>query len=194
MQIINYQDQISQQTWYNCKLKSWVGYISTYSYSSTLGYNSNHTTMLFSRVIIQQCFSKDNQCLIIPTMKSHDSTFSVTDKQSLLSWIPVSLFFSKLLSRFLKGFSQFHRIGGFMLIPDRPGTPPYKLQDKKSSRACNHARCHVLSCSGPYLPVEASSGAATCAAAPNLASLPRRALVLPHVSRLWTSPPCRGGI
>jgi hypothetical protein len=34
-------------------------------------FKDNHSTMFFSTIIIQQC-------LTIPTMKSYDSTFSVT--------------------------------------------------------------------------------------------------------------------
>jgi hypothetical protein len=47
---------------------------------------------------------------------------------------------------------------------------------------------------GPRLLAELSFGAATRSSAPDLASLPRWAPALPHVSQLRTSPPCRGGL
>jgi hypothetical protein len=33
-----------------------------------------------------------------------------------------------------------------------------------------------------------------CAVTPDLASMPRGALVLPRILRPWTLPPCRGGL
>jgi hypothetical protein len=45
-------------------------------------------------------------------------------------------------------------------------------------------RCHVSRGSGPLLPTVESSGAAMCPMASDLASLPGRASVLPHVLHL----------
>jgi hypothetical protein len=48
--------------------------------------------------------------------------------------------------------------------------------------------------SGPCLPVREGSGTATCHTAPDLASLLEKALMLSRVTRLWTPPPCSGGL
>jgi hypothetical protein len=45
-------------------------------------------------------------------------------------------------------------------------------------------RCHMSYCSGPHLPTKVGFDAATCPMAPDLASLLRWALTLPHVLRL----------
>jgi hypothetical protein len=55
-------------------------------------------------------------------------------------------------------------------------------------------RCHVSHGSGSCLPAWEGSGATTCPAAPNPASLLKRVLVLPHIPRLWILPPCSGGL
>jgi hypothetical protein len=47
---------------------------------------------------------------------------------------------------------------------------------------------------GPYLPAKMRSGAATCPVAPDLASLLRRDLALPHVLWLWALLPRQGGL
>jgi hypothetical protein len=53
--------------------------------------------------------------------------------------------------------------------------------------------CHVCYSFRPHLPTEeVGYGATTCPVAPNLASLARRAPVLPRVLRPQTSPPCGG--
>jgi hypothetical protein len=52
----------------------------------------------------------------------------------------------------------------------------------------------VLHGFGPRLPAQKGSSAVTCPTAPNHAFLLRRALVLPHVTRLRTPPPCSGGL
>jgi hypothetical protein len=97
-------------------------------------------------------------------------------------------------------------------VPCRPGAPTYKLQDKTRSRTCIHApppaiwlrtplpyrgelrRCYVSSGSGPCLPAEVSSDAATCSVAPDLASWLRWAPAPPRVLRLRTSLPCWDGL
>jgi hypothetical protein len=53
---------------------------------------------------------------------------------------------------------------------------------------------HVSLNSRPRLPVEVGFGAAIRPMSPNPASKIRRAPVLPRVSRLQTSIPCRGGL
>jgi hypothetical protein len=55
-------------------------------------------------------------------------------------------------------------------------------------------RCHIRCSFGPHLPAEVDSGATTCPAASDLASLLRRASTLPRVSQLRTSLPCWGGL
>jgi hypothetical protein len=56
-------------------------------------------------------------------------------------------------------------------------------------------RCrHVSHGSEPRLPAREGSGAAMCPTAPDPASLLRRALVLPRVARLLTSPSCSAGL
>jgi hypothetical protein len=50
-------------------------------------------------------------------------------------------------------------------------------------------RCHVSYAFGPHLPTEVGSDAATCHMAPDLTSQLRRALTLPRVLWLQTSPP-----
>jgi hypothetical protein len=50
-------------------------------------------------------------------------------------------------------------------------------------------RYHTGCSFGPHLPAEVSSGAATCPMAPDLTSLPRWALALPHVTWLQALPP-----
>jgi hypothetical protein len=77
---------------------------------------------------------------------------------------------------------------GPLSIPYRLGTPAYRLQVKTRSRMC----CHVSSSSELRLPTEEGSSAAICPSALDLASLLMRALVLPHVLWLRTSPPYRG--
>jgi hypothetical protein len=54
--------------------------------------------------------------------------------------------------------------------------------------------CHVSNGSGPRLPVEVGSDAATCPATPDLASRLRWVPTLPRVLWLWTSPPSSGGL
>jgi hypothetical protein len=71
-------------------------------------------------------------------------------------------------------------------VPYRPGTLAYRIQVKTKSMTCYH----VSSTSGPRLPVEEGSGAATCPISLSLAFLPRRTLVIPCVPRLWTLSPC----
>jgi hypothetical protein len=56
---------------------------------------------------------------------------------------------------------------------------------------CGVWRCHVSCSSGPHLPAEAGSSAATCPIASNLASLPGWALVLP--CRFGTLLPAKEG-
>jgi hypothetical protein len=53
---------------------------------------------------------------------------------------------------------------------------------------------HVSCSLGPRLPTEEGSGAAMCLAAPDLASLLRKAPVLSCVMLPQTSLPCRGGL
>jgi hypothetical protein len=55
-------------------------------------------------------------------------------------------------------------------------------------------RCHVPRSSGFGLSAQEGFGAAMCPAAPDLASLLRKALALPHVLQLWDPPPCLGGL
>jgi hypothetical protein len=54
--------------------------------------------------------------------------------------------------------------------------------------------CHVPCGSGPYLPTEVGSSAATCHTAPDPASLLTRAPVHLCVPPLQTMPPCLGGL
>jgi hypothetical protein len=54
--------------------------------------------------------------------------------------------------------------------------------------------CHVSYGSGSYLPTREGSGAATCPAALDPASLHERALTLPRVPRLRILPPCSRGL
>jgi hypothetical protein len=61
---------------------------------------------------------------------------------------------------------------GPLLVPYRPGTPMYRLQDKEQGM---HPR------------------ATTCPTASDSASLPRWAPALPRALRLRTPPPCRDG-
>jgi hypothetical protein len=88
-----------------------------------------------------------------------------------------------------------------LLVPCRPDTPTYKPQVKISCRTCIHTlprvlwlrisppswgglrRCHVPYGSGPRLPAEVDSSAATCPMALDLASRLRWAPVLPRA--LW---------
>jgi hypothetical protein len=96
---------------------------------------------------------------------------------------------------------------GSLLVLCRPGTPAYKLQHKTRSRVCVHAlplqtlplyrgwlRCCHMSCSSRpcHCPTKVGSGAAMCPMTPDHTSLLGRALVLPHVLWLQTSPPARG--
>jgi hypothetical protein len=53
-------------------------------------------------------------------------------------------------------------------------------------------RYHVSCSFGPHLPAEVGSGATTCPAAPDHASLLRWASALPRVPQLWTLPPWWG--
>jgi hypothetical protein len=53
---------------------------------------------------------------------------------------------------------------------------------------------HVSCCFRPHLSAEMCSGATTCPAAPDLASLLRWAPALLRVPRLWTLPPWRGEV
>jgi hypothetical protein len=53
---------------------------------------------------------------------------------------------------------------------------------------------HVPYGSGPRLPAEMGSGAATCLMVSDLASRLRWALALPRAPRIRTSPPSRGGL
>jgi hypothetical protein len=54
--------------------------------------------------------------------------------------------------------------------------------------------CHMSHSSGPRLPDQEGSGAATCRTAPDSASLLRRASMLPRAPQLWTPPLCSGGL
>jgi hypothetical protein len=54
--------------------------------------------------------------------------------------------------------------------------------------------CHVSSGSGPHLPAEVGSGAATCLEPSDLASQLGWAPVSSCILRLWTSPPCWEGL
>jgi hypothetical protein len=55
-------------------------------------------------------------------------------------------------------------------------------------------RCHMSCCSGSCLPTREGTGAATCPATIDPASLLGRAPTLPCVTRLWILPPCSGGL
>jgi hypothetical protein len=87
----------------------------------------------------------------------------------------------------------------FCRYPANRVPPAYRLQDKTRSRVCYHTLphvprpqtsppyqggllcCHVSLSPGPRLPANEGSSAATCPTAPDLASLSRRAPVLPRV-------------
>jgi hypothetical protein len=104
------------------------------------------------------------------------------------------------------------RAWGPLSVPYRPGTPTYRIQDKTRSRACIHAlpcalqlrtmhlcqgglrRCHVSYSSGPCLPVEVGSSAATCLMTPDLAPLLKWAPVPLHVQWLRISLRGRRGL
>jgi hypothetical protein len=77
-----------------------------------------------------------------------------------------------------------------LLVPCRPGTPAYKIQVKTRSRVCI-TRCHVPCSSRPRLLIQVGSDNSTCPVAPDLAFLPRWALVLPRVPWPQASPPCK---
>jgi hypothetical protein len=99
-----------------------------------------------------------------------------------------------------------------MSVPCRPGILTYMLQVKTRSSVCTHVLPRVLQprtslpCRGglrrghvsfsyrPCLPAEAGSGAATCPAASDPASLFRWAPTLPRAPRLRTSLPRKGGL
>jgi hypothetical protein len=80
---------------------------------------------------------------------------------------------------------------GPLSVPCRPGTPHTGFKSGQGA-GCATMCCHVSCGSGPFLHVKESSNATTCHVASDLTSLPRRALVLPRVLRLRTSPPCQG--
>jgi hypothetical protein len=72
--------------------------------------------------------------------------------------------------------------------------PPH-TSSKSTQRAARASTCCHVSCSfRPHLPAEVSSYAITCPAAPDLASLLKRAPALPRVPQLRNSLPCRGGL
>jgi hypothetical protein len=72
--------------------------------------------------------------------------------------------------------------------------PPH-TSFKSTQEAGRASTCYYISCSfKPHLPTWVGSSAATCPVVPDLASLPRWALALPHVLWLRTSPPCEGGL
>jgi hypothetical protein len=69
--------------------------------------------------------------------------------------------------------------------PALPHTPQLQI----SPPCRNGLRCRQVSHGpGPCLPTEEGSDTVACPMVPDLASLPRRAPVLPRVPRLWTLP------
>jgi hypothetical protein len=101
-------------------------------------------------------------------------------------------------------FIRGHADNGYPL----PSLPTYRLKSKTKSKTYYHMspqlqtlppclgglrRCHVLHGSGPRLLVWEGSGATTCPAALDHASLLRRAPMLPCAPWLWTLPPYLGG-
>jgi hypothetical protein len=82
---------------------------------------------------------------------------------------------------------------GPLPVPYRPGTPHTGFKSKQGAW-CDATRYHVSRSSGPCLPALEGSGATMCFVAPDLASLLRRAPVLPRVPWLRTPPLRWGGL
>jgi hypothetical protein len=72
--------------------------------------------------------------------------------------------------------------------------PPRTSFMSSQGAECASTRCHTSCGSGSRLPDKEGSSAITCPVAPDPTSPLGRASVLPRVPRLWSPPPCSGGL